>query len=251
MLEINKIYNESCLDTMSRMPDDFVDLVITSPPYNMNLRIREGEYCSRQIVEEFSTKYKGFADNLPIEEYYELHKSILKELLRVSGLVFYNVQIVTGSKRAIFKLIGDFSDSLKDIVVWNKMHAQPAMHDNVFNSQYELVLIFDKHNAISRAFDFCNFGRGKLSNVWDIRREKTRGEHGATFPIELPKRIVRNFSKENDLVYDPFLGTGITAMAAKTYGCNYIGSEISEEYFRIAEKGIRETVRKPLDFNQF
>ena len=60
----NRIYNESCLDTLARMSDDDVSLSITSPPYNMNLRIRNGKYCSRQIVKEFSTKYEGFDDNL-------------------------------------------------------------------------------------------------------------------------------------------------------------------------------------------
>src|ERR1019366_1261582 len=115
MIELNKIYNESCLDTMSRMPDDSVDMVITSPPYNMNLRIRsgkhvKGEYTSRQIVKEFSSKYSNFSDNLPIDEFYNLHTLILSELLRVSNDVFYNIQIVTGSKRAFFKLIGDYGD---------------------------------------------------------------------------------------------------------------------------------------------
>jgi len=71
MIEINRIYNENCIDTLRRIPDNFVDLVVTSPPYNMNLRIRNGKYCSRQIVKEFSTKYEGFDDNMPIEEYYE------------------------------------------------------------------------------------------------------------------------------------------------------------------------------------
>ena len=67
---INKIFNESCLNTLARLSDDSVDLVITSPPYNMNLRIRNGEYCSRQITKEFSTKYEGFSDNLPIAGMY-------------------------------------------------------------------------------------------------------------------------------------------------------------------------------------
>ena len=57
MIEINRIYNENCIDTLRRIPDNFVDLVVTSPPYNMNLRIRNGKYCSRQIVKEFSTYF--------------------------------------------------------------------------------------------------------------------------------------------------------------------------------------------------
>ena len=112
-IELNKIYNESCLETLKKIPDNFIDLAITSPPYNMNLRIRKGEYCSRQIVKEISTKYEGFADNMPIDDYYEFHSEVLRELLRVSNLVFYIVQVVTGSKRSIFKMIGEFSDNLK------------------------------------------------------------------------------------------------------------------------------------------
>ena len=57
----------NCLDELQKINDDYVDTVITSPPYNMNLRIRNGNYCSRQIVKEFSTKYNDFADNLAME----------------------------------------------------------------------------------------------------------------------------------------------------------------------------------------
>lgn len=103
------VVNEDCMATMGRLPDDSVDLVITSPPYNMNLRIRNGAYCSRQITKEFSTKYEGFDDNLPIDEFYQFHLAALREMLRIAPLVFYNIQVVTGSKRAFFKIIGDLA----------------------------------------------------------------------------------------------------------------------------------------------
>lgn len=100
MVENTKhLFNQNCLATMASLPDNHVDLVITSPPYNMNLRIRNGKYCSRQVTrDEFSTKYNGFDDNLPIEEFYHQHKTILNELLRISPLIFYNISIVTGSR---------------------------------------------------------------------------------------------------------------------------------------------------------
>ena len=69
----------------------------------MNLRIRNGEYCSRQIVKELSTKYENFADNLDIDSYNKFHTEVVQELIRVSDLVFYNIQIVTGSKRSVLK----------------------------------------------------------------------------------------------------------------------------------------------------
>lgn len=239
-MEINKIYNESCLDTLKRIPDNSIDLVITSPPYNMNLRIRNGEYCSRQIVKEFSTKYEGFDDNLPIDEYYKFHLSILKELIRTSNIIFYNIQIVTGSKRAIFKIIGELSDYLKDIIVWDKGYAQPAMASNVLNRRTELVLVFDAKNAISRQFEVANFQRGTLDDIWEIKRgKKVVDGHSAVFPEELVKTIIENFSNEGNLVYDPFMGTGTTAIVAKKLNRNYLGSELTEKYFKVINERLR------------
>jgi site-specific DNA-methyltransferase (adenine-specific)/modification methylase len=241
-LEVNKVYNEPCLETMKRMKDDSVDLVITSPPYNMNLRIRNGKYCSRQVVKEFSTKYANFSDNLPIDEFYELHSSVLKELLRVSKIIFYNIQIVTGSKRAFFKIIGEFSDYLKDIVIWDKGYAQPAMAPNVLNRQSELILIFDKEHAISRQFKKCNFKRGTLDDVWQIKRGKQVDKnHGAVFPEKLVETILTNFSDENDLIYDPFMGTGTTAKVSSLFNRKWIGSEINKEYCEIINQRVEIT----------
>lgn len=238
---INQIFNESCLDTMARMAEDSVDLVVTSPPYNMNLRIRGGKYCSRQITKEFSSKYDGFDDNLPIDEYYRFHANVLRELLRVSPIVFYNVQIVTGSKRAIFKLLGYFSEYVKDIIVWDKVNAQPAMGKGVLNRQSELIIVFDKHDAISRKFKHCNFARGTLNDVWHIKRGKrVSNTHGAVFPEELVEKILTNFSQEGDIVYDPFMGTGTTAVVCKKMKRKYIGSEIISSYIDVAEERLQD-----------
>lgn len=236
-----ELYNEDCLDTLSRMADDSVDVVITSPPYNMNLRIRNGKYCSRQIVEEFSTKYRGFNDNLPMEEYFEFHKKVLNELLRVSPLVFYNIQMVTGNKLALFKLIGEFSSYLKEVIIWDKVNAQPAMGKGILNSQFEFVLVFDKYNAISRKFNNANFDRGTLSNVWNIkpnRRRRGVNYHGATFPEELVRKILKFFCKESGTVYDPFMGTGTTGVVCMELGYDFIGSELIHDYFLISKENL-------------
>lgn len=237
---INKIFNESCLSTLARMSDDSVDLVITSPPYNMNLRIRDGKYCSRQITKEFSTKYDGFSDNMPIEEYFEFHLKVIKELLRVAPVVFYNVQIVTGSKRAVFKLLGELNNYVKDIIVWDKENAQPAMSEGVLNRQYELIIVFAKRDAISRKFNYCNFERGTLNDVWRIKRgKKVTNLHGATFPEELVEKILTNFSRERDVVYDPFMGTGTTAVVCKKMNRRFIGSEIITSYVEVAKERLQ------------
>lgn len=237
---INKIFNESCLNTLARMSDDSVDLVITSPPYNMNLRIRDGKYCSRQITKEFSTKYDGFSDNMQIAEYFDFHLRVIKELLRVAPIVFYNVQIVTGSKRAVFKLLGELNEYVKDIIVWDKENAQPAMSEGVLNRQYELIIVFAKRDAISRKFNYCNFERGTLNDVWRIKRgKKVTNLHGATFPEELVEKILTNFSRERDVVYDPFMGTGTTAVVCKKMNRRFIGSEIITSYVEVAKERLQ------------
>ena len=238
---INKIYNENCIDTLKRFADNSIDIVITSPPYNMNLRIRNNKYCSRQIVKEFSTKYEGFDDNMPIDDFYNMHSNIIRELLRVSKIIFYNIQIVTGSKRAFFKIIGEFSDQLKDIVIWDKGVSQPAMSYGVLNRQSELILIFENYNAISRKFSKYNFDRGTLGDIWNISRgKKVDKSHGAVFPEKLVSKILQNFSDVGDLVYDPFMGSGTTAKMAYLLNRNYIGSEINSKYIDIANKRINK-----------
>jgi len=246
--DLNKIYNEDCLETLSKIPDDYIDLVITSPPYNMNLRIRNGEYTSRQIVKEFSSKYHGFDDNLPIDDFYKHHSQIIKELLRTSNLIFYVIQIVTGSKRAFFKIIGDFNENLKDIIIWDKGVAQPAMQKQVLNRQSEIILVFEKDYPISRQFRTAPFERGKLNDVWNISRgKKLNKDHGAVFPEELVEKIITNFSNKKDVVYDPFLGTGTTAFVAKKLGRNYLGSELLESYFNFAQERLDTDISEQLD----
>lgn len=242
-MKLNAIYKEDCLKTLKKMKDASIDLVITSPPYNMNLRISKGRYHSRQIVKEISTKYTEFSDNLPLEEYNLLHTNILRELLRVSDLVFYNIQIVTGSKRSIFKMIGEFSDYLKDIIVWDKGHGQPAMQKQVLNKRTELILVFENDYPVSRQFrKRGQFARGTLDDLWEIKRERSKGEnHGAVFPQELVATILENFSKEGDIVYDPFMGTGTTAVVAKQLKRKFIGSEISQKYIDIAKKRLKHS----------
>ena len=240
-IEVNKIYNEDCLKTLKRIPNNFIDLVITSPPYNMNLRIRKGVYCSRQIVKEISTKYDDFADNRPIEDYFKLHCSIIDELLRTSNRIFYVIQIVTGSKRAIFKMIGKYSEKLKDIIVWDKKVGQPAIGEQVMNRRTELILVFENDYPISRQFRNAPFKRGTLNDIWEIGRDRSKTEkHGAVFPEKLVQTILENFTNENDIIYDPFLGTGTTAVVAKKLKRKFIGSEISKEFYKIAQKRIKE-----------
>jgi len=235
---INLIFGD-CLKELKKIPDNSIDCVITSPPYNMNLRIRNGKYCSRQVVKEISTKYEGYDDNLPMNEYFEFNKQVVSELLRVSDLVFYNVQFLTGNKPALFKLLGEFSEKVKEFIVWDKINAEPAIGSGVLNSRFEAIIVFQNSAPESRKFETAQFGRGTLQNVWQIKRgKKIDGSHGAVFPLDLAEMIITNFTNADATILDPFMGTGTTGLAAKNLGRNFIGIEMLQKYYDIAQKRI-------------
>ncbi len=228
-----------CLKLMFDIPDGSVDMVLTSPPYNINLRIRNGKYCSRQIVKEISTKYENFSDNLPMEEYFKFNKQLIQECLRVSDIVFYNIQFLTGNKPALFKLIGEFSTKLKEFIVWDKVNVQPAIGQKILNSQFEVILVFENSSPESRSFSTAQFGRGTLSNLWRIKRgKKPTGCHGAVFPVQLAETLISNFSNSNATVLDPFMGVGSTGVACENLNRNFIGIELDDKYFQIAKERI-------------
>lgn len=230
-----------CLEKMKDIPDGSIDLVFTSPPYNMNLRIRNGVHCSRQIVKELSTKYVGYDDNLPMEDYFNFSLMVVSELLRVSDLVFYNVQLLTGNKSALFKMIGHFHEKIKEIIIWDKINAQPAIGDKVLNSRFEVILVFQNSHPESRKFDTAQFNRGTLQNLWGIKRgKKIDKSHGAVFPEKLAKLVVENFSTVGATILDPFMGTGTVGVVSKQLNRNFIGIELLPTYFQIAENRISQ-----------
>lgn len=232
--DLQLMYGE-CLERMGDIPDNHANVTFTSPPYNMNLRVRNGKYCSRQIVKEISTKYTNFDDNLPMDDYYDFNVSVIRECLRISPLVFYNVQFLTGNKKALYKIIGEFSEQLKEIVIWDKVNGQPAIQKGVLNSQYEVILIFERCGSITRQFKDANFDRGTLSNVWSIKRgKKVNKEHGAVFPVDLANIVVTNFTSKGDRLFDPFMGTGTTGESCVDMERKFTGIEIDPSYYGFA-----------------
>lgn len=241
-MEINKLYNENCLETLSRMLNKSVDLVVTSPPYNMRTRIRNGKYTTREKTKHFSKKYNHFDDAMPIDEFYFFHSKVLSELLRVSKIVCYNLQIVTGSKEAFFKIIGDYNRDIKDIIIWDKGSGQPAMHEMVLNSCFEMILILEDDKKAGRMIQNAKFSRGEMNNILRIGKNKRVFDgHGAVFPEKLAGELIKAFSEKGDLIYDPFMGSGTTGVVAHKLNRNWIGSEITKSYFDLANQRIKSS----------
>ena len=236
-----KLYNDNCLDKMNKLIEEGIeiDLIVTSPPYNMRTRVREGKYTTRETSKHFSKKYDNFDDAFSIEEYYKFHLKALKKMMELSKIVLWNIAIVTGSKEAIFRIIGDLSKNIKDIIIWDKGWGQPAMHSGILNRASELIIIFKKDARAGRYLENYNFDRGTLSDIWRIKSTKSviKG-HGAVFPLKLAEKAIMSFSKKNDLILDPFMGSGTTGVACVNTNRNFIGIELDKGYFEVAKERI-------------
>lgn len=254
MMELNKIYNENSLITMSNMPDCFVDLTVTSPPYD-NLR-----------------DYKGFV--FPFEE-------IAKELYRVTkqgGVVVWVVgdATVNGSesgtsfKQALF--FKEIGFNLHDTMIYQKVNYVPLTHNRYEQSfEYMFVLSKGKPKTFNPIMMPCKqagkvekYGLERRQNhgpkhamrlygetefkatketkfapnvfAYTLGREKTG--HPAVFPEKLAADHIYTLSNEGDLVYDCFGGSGTVAKMAHLQKRNWILSEISSEYCLLSEKRI-------------
>lgn len=236
------IYCGDSSQVVKSIEDEACQVTVTSPPYNMRTRVRNGEYTTREWSEHFSKKYSHFGDDFPIDEYFSFHKNMLHEMLRVSNIVFWNIQIVTGSKEAVFKLIGHFAESIKDVIVWDKGSGQPAMHPAVLNKATEFIFVLERNAQAGRAFKRSYFERGTMSDIWRIGRGgggNTKTHH-ATFPVLLASKIINGWSQPGETIFDPFAGSGTTLVAAQKLGRRAIGIEISEEYCRVAVDRLRQ-----------
>ena len=244
MIELNKIYNEYCLEGMKRIPDGSVDCIVTSPPYNFCLRVKGNKYIKKgknEVMAGLATnKYtNGLSDSLDMNSYFEWQCKCIDEMLRVcSGNVFYNIQMITGNKQALLKIMGRYSESIRDILIWDKKVAEPAMKAGCLNSEYEWIIAFENGDCKGRMFKTMQAGRGEMSNV--IRIGKNReNEHRAAFPVQLPQCLISQFTSSGSLILDPFMGSGTTAIAAIREKRNFIGFELNKEYYDKACKRIK------------
>lgn len=250
------IYKGDCLEVMREMESGSCGMVFTSPPYNMRNKVHDGEYVMRREVEKGDGEYqnsriidhyKYFGDDLSVDEYYEFHEEAIKEMIRIGGLVFWNVQIVSGSKEAVFRLMGRYAREIRDLVIWDKGYGQPSMSKKLINKATELIVIFEGGGRVGRIFDKARFPWGEMSDIWRVKRESLHGKDGfndednkATFPVALVKKAINGWAEKDDVILDPFCGIGSTLVAAMDRGRKAIGIEISEEYCEAAARRIEK-----------
>jgi DNA modification methylase len=205
------------MELMREFPDKHFNLAVVDPPYGIGASAGTGKY-GREKNEAADKKWD---DEIPPQEYFN-------ELFRVS-----KEQIIWGGN--YFPL-----PTSRCFIIWDKGDGEPAMHKQVLNSSYEMVLILEDDAKCGRVIQNAKFKRGEMSNILRIRREKKTSKiHSAVFPEKLPIQLIQAFSEKGDIIYDPFIGTGTTALASIKLNRNWIGSEISHEYVDLANKRIK------------
>lgn len=236
-LQINTLYNEDCLSTMSRMPDGYVDYIITSPPYNVGKNIEYDE-----------DMYGEYKDNLSHKEYHEWLYKIINECYRVTkNHVFFNIQMLSANKKTVLKIHGDFCDIIKDKIQWFKDIAVPHIQPGIMNGGYEDIFIFSKDNPESKKFSNVRFSQGQFRNTikGNNASQNNYSKHNhATMPLYVPRIITNAFIAPGSLVYDPFTGTGTTQTSCVIELCDFIGSEMDEKQFNIANQRIKDEQSK-------
>lgn len=236
---------------------DSVDLVVTSPPYD-NLR-----------------KYNGLGCEWNYEKFTEIANGLYR-VLKQGGVVVWVVgdktekgsETGTAFKQALyFKEIGF---NINDTMIWEKTNPLPQVQQPRYNQVFEYMFVFSKgkpktFNPImvpckcaGRDYDSTcknmggengrtkkhfNINSEKVdSNIWKIAVAQNKTEHPAVFPYEIPFRHIKTWSEKGDIVLDPFIGSGTTALAAIDLGRNYIGIEANEDYYNLCVNRIKTYV---------
>lgn len=238
-LELNRIYQMDCIEGMKLIPDESIDLIITSPPY----------FLKKEYEKTWTKEY-----------YYELMKKLFSQCHRVlkegryfvinfgdyfnSGNRFYKADVPSVYPATInmFNWGIEVGFDLQATRIWRKQFAKMGIpfvcnkHPrNIFD--YEYIWTFRKKNGSKEEFvnDRKLSQRGVIGENWTS--EAGINKHCAAFPVELPEWAIDVYSQqEGEIVLDPFMGSGTTALACINKNRRYIGFEIEREYVEIANK---------------
>lgn len=247
----NKIILGDCVEQMRKLPDESIDLIVSSPPY-YNLR----EY----------SQWKTYEDHLKdVEVWFKEMYRILKKGGHICWNVQENIPEPSRNGRNYYPLLPDtikiaISNDLvwEKNVVWNKKNATQVLFGSypypptpIFMDLVEYISVFRKKGKLSFTKEQkaeCKVEKDRWfeisRNVWEIQPERaSRIGHPAPYPVEIPKRFIEVMTVKDSIVLDPFSGSGTTAVACIELGRNYIGIEQNSSYCEIAEKRIEKAIK--------
>lgn len=201
-------------------------MCFTSPPYNagVSAKLRGNTSIDDNLYKD------EYNDDQTEDDYFELLNSFTNNALSVCDYVFVNIQVLAGNKKAFIRYWNNLSDVFCDVAIWRKRQAAPAAAKRVMDSIFEFVLVFGGNG--SRAIGTRDF-RGMVRNVFegDAQHGNDFSDmHAATMPIYLPEYFIKTFTNENELIYEPFCGTGTTLVACQNLSRRGRAVEISPAY---------------------
>lgn len=260
-----KIYNESCISTMERMAsnNEKVDLILTSPPYNISRGVSTDEEISKH-----KSKYKDFKDHIPNDEYRNFLVSVVNhydKILKEDGVVLMNLSyascVETDSRcsdmlKVMCDIVNKTNFDVADIITWKKKSALPNNR-----SSNKLTRIVEFIFVMCRKDEYSTFMSNKklvstneeknlrfYENIFNFVEAKNNDGNNdlnkATYSVELCEKLLNIYARPNSIIYDSFNGTGTTGVAALKLGHTYIGSEISIEQCDFSEARLSNNVRE-------
>lgn len=227
------LYHGDALEVMARLPSEYVDVVVTSPPYNMGLvpggggrgMYRPG---ASNKAGRFRDGYGTHDDAMPQDEYDDWQRECLNEMWRIARFaVYYNHRPRVEHGRLRDPLSGFYGNAiLRQRIIWNR-GTGIDVNLRAYCTRGEYILLFAKEG-----FNLVNHSASGCGDVWDLGMEHQETGHPAPFPESMPMRVLLTTGAES--VLDPFVGSGTTLRAAKNLGRTAIGIELEESYCALA-----------------
>ena len=250
----NKIINGDSLEELKKIPRETFDLIFADPPYNLQLK-SELTRPDRSKVSAVNDKWDQFENFKKYDDFTYEWLSECKRILKKDGAIW-----VIGSYHNIFRVgtaIQNLGFWILNDVIWNKNNPMPNFRGTRFTNAHETLIWASKSEKSKYTFNYqslkCLNDDLQMRSNWDLpicngsERLKKDGKkiHSTQKPEALLHRILLATSNKNDLILDPFLGSGTTATVAKKLGRNYFGIEKEKNYFKAAEQRIKAT--KPIE----
>jgi modification methylase len=231
---LNKIICGDVVEVMKKIPDNSIDIVITSPPYNLKNSTGNGMKDGRGGKWANAALQKGYShhhDCMPHEEYVEWQRNCLTEMLRIipdDGAIFYNHKwrVQNGLLQDRQDIVNGFP--VRQIIIWRRKGGF-NFNPGYFVPTYEVIYLIAKKD-----FKLAKKANGH-GDVWEFTQEMNN-DHPAAFPVDLIDRIISSTTAKT--VLDPFMGSGTTAISALNHNLHYVGIDISPEYCDTANKRI-------------
>ena len=245
-MEVNKIYCCDCLDFMSKMENNFVDLILTSPPYNTSRNSGN--------IHNHEKRYDIYLEKRENEEYIKWIINIFKEYDRVlkdNRVVLFNISYGNEKPSLLWLLLAEIIKEtnfmIADNIIWKKQSALPnSVSHNKLTRICEYVFVFCRKNeynsflANKQVTSKRPTGQLMYENIFNIvyakNNDECNGLNKATYSTDLCNQLLAIYGKKGDLVFDSFMGTGTTALSSYENGMNYIGCELSQEQCNYANK---------------